>query len=171
MIVCFSHGRDSGPGGFKIKNLTTLAKVRGWETESVDYRGLDDPMVRVQKLLNILKEEQRRPLVLVGSSMGAFVSIVASRRIRPAGLFLMAPAVYLKGYEYPDITPFAGRIEVVHGRRDSLVPVENARRYAAEFNLPLHILDSGHSLNDKMEEIKDIFSRFLENVIGHSSPK
>lgn len=164
MMVCFSHGRDSGPQGLKIQHLSGIARSRGWVTESVDYRGMDDPLERVQKLLTILNKENRTPLVLVGSSMGAFVSIVASQRIKPSGLFLMAPAVYLDGYVYPDITPAAKRIEVVHGRNDDVVPLENVKRYCEEFDLPLHVLDSGHSLNDKIKDIEDIFDRFLEKI-------
>jgi hypothetical protein len=32
-------------------------------------------------------------LVLVGSSMGGYVSTIASQSLKPAGLFLMAPAL------------------------------------------------------------------------------
>ena len=34
-------------------------------------------------------------LILVGSSMGGYVSTVASVSLKPAGLFLMAPAFYM----------------------------------------------------------------------------
>jgi alpha-beta hydrolase superfamily lysophospholipase len=37
-------------------------------------------------------------IVLMGSSMGAYVATVAAETIKPSGLFLLAPAFYLPGY-------------------------------------------------------------------------
>ncbi len=69
MKVYFSHGKESGPWGFKIKRLAAKASARGCEVESIDYRDSMDPDLRVERLLARLREEPER-FLLVGSSMG-----------------------------------------------------------------------------------------------------
>ncbi len=96
--VVFSHGKESGPWGSKITAMAAVVRDLGLAVESVDYRGLDDPGERVRKLIGAgaaLKE----PMVLVGSSMGGHVSAAAAGELQPRGLFLLAPAFYMAGYE------------------------------------------------------------------------
>jgi alpha-beta hydrolase superfamily lysophospholipase len=95
--VFFSHGQESGPWGTKISRLAPIGSGMGFAVESVDYRGITDPDQRVEKLL-ASGAEKNEILVLVGSSMGGYVATVASERLRPAGLFLMAPAFHLDGF-------------------------------------------------------------------------
>src|ERR1700674_3821983 len=96
--VVFSHGKESGPWGAKITAMAAVVRDLGWAAESVDYRGLDDPGDRVRKLIDRGKELEH-PLVLVGSSMGGYVSAAAVTTLRARGLFLLAPAFYMAGYE------------------------------------------------------------------------
>ena len=44
--------------------------------------------------MNILKDETGR-FILVGSSMGGYVSLVASGKVEPQAVFLLAPALYM----------------------------------------------------------------------------
>src|SRR5690554_5830317 len=97
MLVCFAHGKESGPWGTKITRLARIAEKAGWQVMSPDFTDSTDPEARVEKLLTTLATPPR-PLLLVGSSMGGYVVTVASEILRPAGLFLMAPAFYLPGY-------------------------------------------------------------------------
>ncbi len=60
----FSHGKDAGPWGVKITALAGNARSEGYEVESVDYRGIDDPRERVNKLVEFCKE-LKGDLVLV----------------------------------------------------------------------------------------------------------
>ena len=76
--VVFSHGKESGPWGTKIAALADIARAEGYEVESVDYRGIEDPHARVTRLLAYCRDFQGR-LVLVGSSMGGHVSTAGSR--------------------------------------------------------------------------------------------
>ena len=96
--VVFSHGKESGPWGSKITAMATVVRDRGAAVESVDYRGLDDPADRVRKLIEV-GLRLTGPLVLVGSSMGGHVSAAAASQLQPRGLFLLAPAFYMAGYE------------------------------------------------------------------------
>ena len=50
--VCFSHGKESGPWGSKIKCLAKVAERCGFAVESIDYQGIGDPDERVEKLLD-----------------------------------------------------------------------------------------------------------------------
>ncbi len=91
--VVFAHGKESGPWGAKIQHLAGIAEACGFVVESPDYQGIDDPRERVAHLLEI--KPAGRPLVLVGSSMGAYVSAMACAALAPDALLLMAPALYL----------------------------------------------------------------------------
>lgn len=162
--IIFSHGKESGPRGFKIKRLSLIAKAEGFSTESIDYRGISDPYDRINKLMRILETEHENNIILAGSSMGAFVSIIASEYTNPAGLFLMAPAVYIQGYEYPKMNPKAANIEVVHGWNDEIVPADNVYKFCRRYSLNLKILNDKHNLQNCIDELECIFKDFLVRV-------
>jgi pimeloyl-ACP methyl ester carboxylesterase len=162
--VCFSHGKESGPWGSKIAAMAELARDRGLEVESLDYRGMDDPAARVAKLVAHCGALQK-PLVLVGSSMGGHVAAAASAALPDVrGLFLIAPAFYMPGYEALTPTPRAARITIVHGWRDDVVPVDNSIRFAREHRAGLHLIDGDHRLTDHVFEINRVFDWFLDDV-------
>ncbi len=52
MKVYFSHGKESGPWGTKIKKLATIAKEHGCSVESIDYTDIENPDLRVRHLLD-----------------------------------------------------------------------------------------------------------------------
>jgi alpha/beta superfamily hydrolase len=163
LTVVFSHGKESGPWGRKITAMAALARDLGLAVESVDYRGIDDPAARVEKLVTVAGRIQR-PLVLVGSSMGGHVSAAASARLRPRGVFLLAPAFYMPGFESytPQDVPCATAI--VHGWHDEIVPVENSIRWAREHHAALHVLNSDHRLEDRIEAICSLLKSFLAEL-------
>ena len=80
MKVYFSHGKESGPWGFKIQRLSEIAGQQECGVESIDYTDLMDPDLRVERLLTVLAKEAG-DFILVGSSMGGYVSLVASERV------------------------------------------------------------------------------------------
>lgn len=115
MKLFFAHGKESGPWSSKIQFLAGCAEDIGWEVESPDYTDLrNDPDARVDRFVAQLEAESA-PTVLVGSSMGGYVSLVASSRVPVAGLFLMAPALYLPGYQEQDFSKPNCPIEIVLG--------------------------------------------------------
>ena len=105
--VVFSHGKDAGPWGVKITALAGNARSEGYEVESVDYRGVDDPRERVHRLVEFCKE-LKGDLVLVGSSLGGYVSVAAASLLHARGVFLMAPALTMDSSARPPSTNFAG---------------------------------------------------------------
>lgn len=161
--VVFSHGKESGPWGSKITAMAEVVRNLGAEVASVDYRGLEDPGARVAKLIAEGKQ-LAAPLVLVGSSMGGHVSGAAARDVEPAALFLLAPAFYMPGFE--QYTPKGTGIPtaIVHGWHDDIVPVENSIRWAREESATLHVLDSGHRLEDQIPVICTLLREFLERL-------
>ena len=161
--MVFSHGKESGPWGAKITAMAAAVRELGAAVESVDYRGMDDPAARVEKLVTTAAE-LAGPLVLVGSSLGGHVSGAAAARIRPKGLFLLAPAFYMPSYEAYTPQDVACPTAIIHGWRDDIVPVENSVRWAREHAATLHVLDSDHRLEDQIEVICLLLRDFLANA-------
>lgn len=161
-LVCFAHGKESGPWGTKITRLAEVARARGFEVMSPDYSGTHDPHERVRMLLDLAP--RARHLVLVGSSMGGYVAAQACAALRPAALFLMAPALYFPNWEEePDGIPEA--CCVVHGWNDDVVPVDRAQRFAERHRAELHLLHSAHTLNDQLPILGYLLDRLLQRVL------
>ncbi|MEG3638199.1 alpha/beta hydrolase [Magnetococcus sp. PR-3] len=164
MQVLFSHGKESGPWGGKIKRLASVAEQLGWGVDSIDYRDLLDPDDRVQRLVEHgLKYAE--PLVLCGSSMGGYASVCASQQVKPAGVFLLAPALSLPGYQHPSPALVCEQRCIVHGWTDDVVPVEHVIRYAQADNIPLMLMPDGHRLLDSMDLIAQLFRDFLTRIV------
>jgi alpha-beta hydrolase superfamily lysophospholipase len=158
--VVFSHGRESGPWGSKITAMAAVVRDLGPAVVSIDYRGLDDPEARVRKLIGE-GAELDDPLVLVGSSMGGYVSAAAASELKPRGLFLLAPAFYMAGYEEHTPQDVACPTAIMHGWHDDIVPVENSIRWAHEHRAALHLLNSDHRLEDQIDAICLLLRAFV----------
>src|SRR5210317_1538415 len=100
--VIFSHGQESGPWGTKIRAMAAMVKELGCAADSVDYQGIADPTERVEKLVAACQGIDDT-LILVGSSMGGHVATAAAEKVNAAGLFVLAPAYHMQGYE--ELTP------------------------------------------------------------------
>lgn len=160
-LVVFAHGKESGPWGSKIKHLAAIAREQGFAVESPDYSHSHNPQHRVQQLLDLSPQAER--LVLVGSSMGGYVSAMACTVLRPDALLLMAPALYFDGFdEDPGHCP--ADTVVIHGWADDVVPVERAIRFAQSRRAQLHVLDDGHRLVGSLELIGRVFACQLQRV-------
>lgn len=161
-LVVFAHGKESGPWGLKITRLADVARRRGFEVISPDYSHTQDPGARIAQLLAL--RPQARRLVLAGSSMGGYVSAMACEALKPAALFLMAPALYFPGWD-EEPTGIPALCSVVHGWHDDIVPVERAQRFAARHPCELHLLDAEHTLNARVETVAAIFDDLLRRVL------
>ena len=160
MKVFFSHGKESGPWGSKIRRLAAIAQEHGCQVDSIDYTGINDPDLRVERLLTILQKEDDG-FLLVGSSMGGYVSLVVSEQVNAKALFLMAPALYLDGYKKQTYRFDYQHIEVVHGWSDEIIPPEHSIKFAKGANCPLHLIPGDHRLNSFLDIVADIFKQFL----------
>jgi pimeloyl-ACP methyl ester carboxylesterase len=164
--VVFSHGKESGPWGSKITAMAQVARELGFDVLSVDYRGIDDPLARVRKLIETLSSTQATGSspILVGSSMGGYVSAAAAATLHPRALFLLAPAFYMAGFEEYTPQDVTAPTSIVHGWHDDIVPVENSVRWAREHRATLHVLDSNHRLEDQIEVICILLRELLKSL-------
>ena len=149
--VMFSHGKESGPFGTKIQRLMAVAEEFGLKTKSIDYRECATADERVSLLNDYLNQLDVpiKQVLLVGSSMGGYVSMVVANEQPVAGLFLMAPALWMTTGEYTvqSYTPKTTRIEITHGMHDDTVPYENSIRFAKEHDgTILHLVPDDHRL-------------------------
>jgi len=161
--VIFSHGQESGPWGTKIRAMSKCVADLGCEFDSIDYQGMTDPAARVRKLERECAHIQDK-LVLVGSSMGGHVATVAAGTLGAVGLFVLAPAYYVKGYEALTPEPAAIPTCIVHGWHDDIVPVENSIRFASKCAATLHVVNGGHRLTENLDEINEYLVQFIKTI-------
>jgi dienelactone hydrolase len=162
--VCFAHGKLSTPKSGKVKHLSSIARDYGHRVLVPDYSGTMDPEERLQMLCEMLEAEASDDIILVGSSMGGFISTVAATRFKVRGLFLMAPALYRPHYPQYDYNVQAESVTVIHGWHDDVVPPEAAIKFAGSGNYPLHMLPDGHSLGDSLGVIGGYFRLMLKEL-------
>ncbi|PUE09049.1 alpha/beta hydrolase [Limnohabitans sp. T6-5] len=180
LLVVFSHGKESGPLGTKIRALMQVAERLGAATLSVNYREHPAGVVHDQDAPG---ESDRRvaqlcatalpvhdQLVLVGSSMGGYVSTVASQNLPTSALFLLAPAFFIPGYAVQQPQPGTQRVHIVHGWGDAVVPVAHSIRFAQQHGCQLHLLEGDHRLNAAMPTIEHLFAQFLTRVFAGTGP-
>jgi pimeloyl-ACP methyl ester carboxylesterase len=161
--LVFSHGRDSEPWGSKILAMAEVGRARGLAVDSIDYRDTNDPQLRTQRLIDAGRRLGGE-LILVGSSLGGHVAAAASTHLPTRGLFLLAPAFFMPGYEQYTPTPARCPIEIVHGWNDDIVPVDGSIRFARLHRCVLHVVDSDHRLLAEIPQICRLLDLFLERV-------
>jgi len=160
--IVFSHGLDGTQWGTKITAMAQVARRYQLQVESVDYAKLDTA-ARIQRLLATC-QQLGGPMILVGSSLGAHVAATVSTQVPTRGLYLLAPAFFMPGFEQFTPKPAACPVTIVHGWNDDVVPVENSIRFARQHRSTLHILDGDHRLQANVEEVCDLFERFLRRL-------
>jgi predicted alpha/beta hydrolase family esterase len=165
--VVFSHGRESGPWGTKIRVLARIAEQKGCYVISRDDTDTRDPEVRVERLIEEVSSLEG-PVILVGSSMGGYVAAVAAQNVQPSGLFLMAPALEMPGYAVKKLSLDVDEITVVHGWGDDVVPLEPVQRFAQEHQAMLHVVPAAHALTEQIDVLGQLFDSFLKRSIAQS---
>ncbi|MFT4927366.1 MAG: pimeloyl-ACP methyl ester carboxylesterase [Phenylobacterium sp.] len=163
MKVVFSHGQESGPWGSKISKLADIARQKGFEVDSIDYTAIPDPDQRVTHLLNTIGDEQE--IILVGSSMGGYVSLVASEQLDCKAIFLLAPALYIAGYQNHQYQTRCPHISIIHGWSDDVIVPEHSIKFAKQAQCSLHLIKGDHRLKSSINHVVGIFEQFLQTVI------
>ena len=167
-----SHGFESGPDATKVTALAEAAERLGWTHERPDYTDLDakrdvselgDVPARLQRLLSLASEAaERGPLVLAGSSLGAWISAQASLQVPVHALFLMAPPVWpgkphaMQAAEVP--------ISVLHGWHDELIDAQDVVAWARGRNARLLLVNDSHRLSDHVQSSADAFAELLASL-------
>jgi predicted alpha/beta-hydrolase family hydrolase len=169
--VILSHGLESGPQATKVTAMAAAAEALGFSSERPDYLDLDrskDPARiadRLERLLDACRAARAdgcMRLVLGGSSMGAFISGLASLQIAVDGLFLMAPPVHIPGYRELQAAPVP--TSILHGWGDELIPVRDVVAWAAPRRDELVLVNDSHRLAAHVEYGAQAFARFLARL-------
>jgi pimeloyl-ACP methyl ester carboxylesterase len=163
--VVLSHGLESGPDATKVAALAAVARELGWEEVRPDYLDIDatkDPLRVAERIARLVEHlpPQGIPLVLAGSSMGAFISGLASLRHACRGLFLIAPPMSIEGFAQRFDAAHVP-LEIVHGWDDELIPADAVIDFARRRSAVLHVVNDTHRLSGHVDAIAAWFRRFL----------
>ncbi len=158
--VIFSHGKEGSPHGSKSRIIEKVAESCKIEFTTIDYATCADVNERVTVLENKIISTTN-DIILVGSSMGGYVSAVCSSRFESLGLFLIAPALYLKGYKIQEYKSKAELISVRHGWNDTIIPVENSIKFCKLHNCNLTVDDDDHRMSKTRNELENHFRNFI----------
>lgn len=156
--VLFCHGLESGPVGRKSEAF----RAAGHRVIAPDCRNLD--LARRVDCIAAVLPEVPHGTVVVGSSFGGLAAVcalqLADRVDHLAGAVLAAPALHVQ-------QPPADTLElraviptvILHGVRDTVVPVDVSRRYATRTRCELIEVDDDHQLAASMETLLDLIGR------------
>ena len=164
-----SHGFESGPDATKVTALAEVAERLGWTHERPDYTDLDgkrevspfgDVLARLQRLQQRAQDAATHgPVVLAGSSLGAWISARVSLAVPLRGLFLMAPPIHMG--PAPTLDAAAVPISIIHGWHDALIPAATVVEWAGARSATLLLVDDGHRLERHVEASARAFAALL----------
>jgi alpha/beta superfamily hydrolase len=167
-----SHGFESGPDATKVTALAEVADRCGWSHERPDYTDLDakrevselgDVPARLKRLRGLARDAAARgPVLLAGSSLGAWISGRVSLEVPVAGLFLLAPPTRMDPAPPMDAAPVP--ISIVHGWHDELIPAERVVEWAKPRNARLLLVDDGHRLSAHVRDGAAAFEALLRSL-------
>lgn len=197
-------GYSSDMGATKAMYLKQQCETWGYRLIRFDYRGCGKSggaagvhtiSAYVKDTLAIIDQLTDGPFVLIGSSMGGWISLGVMKQIpeKVAGFIGIAAAPdfteYLRPQDYKDVpqhfiddgatalvltTPLAynGPVELLHALNDDQVPVAMAEKISAHIssnNIVTHIIKDGdHRLSrpQDMELLWQCLTRMREGIIG-----
>ena len=167
-----SHGFESGPDATKVTALADVAERLGWTHERPDYTDLDarrevsslgDVVARLDRLRSLAQAAAARgPVVLAGSSLGAYIAGRISLEVPVRGLFLMAPPIWpgekhaMQAAQVP--------ISILHGWHDELIPAQQVVDWAQARNARLLLVNDSHRLSEHVAASADAFAAFLQSL-------
>jgi predicted alpha/beta-hydrolase family hydrolase len=167
-----SHGFESGPDATKVTALAEVAQRLGWSCERPDYTDLDarrdiselgDVFARQQRLFDLAQSAAGRgPVVLAGSSLGAYVSGRVSLQVPVAALFLMAPPLYMGSA--PPLDAARVPVSIIHGWDDELIPAADVVAWAHARRARLLLVDDSHRLSAHVHASADAFAALLAGI-------
>ncbi|MBS0200546.1 MAG: hypothetical protein JSR70_08855 [Proteobacteria bacterium] len=163
-----SHGFESGPDATKVTALAEAAEALGWSHERPDYTDLDacrevselgDVPARMQRLLSRIDAAPTGPVVLAGSSLGAYISGFASLQRPVRALFLMAPPITMG--PAPRLDAADVPLSILHGWDDELIPAVEVVAWAQPRRARLLMVDDSHRLSAHVGASRDAFAELL----------
>jgi alpha/beta superfamily hydrolase len=160
--VILSHGSQSGPDATKVTALAQTAMQLGWCALRPDYRNDRTAAIRLDRLLQTI-DNVAGPVVLVGSSLGAYISCFAAAQRPVQSVFLLALPPHILG-EMGEVPMLQQRCWLIHGWHDELIPVASILPFAQNNSHRVLLLDSDHRLSDQLKVLQTQFTEFLESL-------
>lgn len=167
-----SHGFESGPDATKVTALADVAGQLGWTHERPDYTDLDaqreissvGDVVGRQRRLHALAQAAaaQGPLVLVGSSLGAYISARVSLEVPTRALFLMVPPLQMG--PLPALDAADVPTSVVHAWHDELIPADGVIAWARVRSARLLLVDDTHRLSAHVATSARAFAELLQSL-------
>ena len=172
-----SHGFESGPDATKVTALADVAERFGWTHERPDYSDLDarreigplgDVPQRLERLRALAQAAAARgPLVMAGSSLGAYIASRIALELFNDGLpvkalFLMAPPLTMGPLPALDAPPLP--ISIIHGWDDELIPAMAVAAWAQDHRAQLLMVDDSHRLSAHVQASADAFAALLSSL-------
>jgi pimeloyl-ACP methyl ester carboxylesterase len=173
--LLFLHGLEGSPTGVKARRLRAMADVEvlapSLPTEGVlAFRDANGPSVPVPPEVTAPAAEVARraletgkPDVVVGSSFGGGLALWLAVKAHWEGpLVLLAPAgarLFALGH----LPPRPGRVLILHGRGDDVVPMSDSVRLAesCRCDVALWLVDDTHTLG------RSVASGLLDEAVRH----
>lgn len=164
-FLILSHGLESGPDATKVTALAKIAAPLGFESVRPDFRDIDatrDVRRIDDRVARIVEHVPKgTPVVLAGSSMGAFTSALASMQVDCVGLFLIALPVAIPNYSRAfDVRSVPTAL--VHGWDDELCPVDDAVAFARKRGDAITLVRDDHRLSAHVDFVAQVFAQFLQ---------
>jgi alpha/beta superfamily hydrolase len=170
--VILSHGFESGPEATKVTALAEVAEAAGWTHERPDFTDLDamteigelgDVGARLVRLRTLAATAAKKgPLVLVGSSLGAYTSAQVSLLVPVHALFLMALPTVLGPLPVLDAAQVP--VSIIHGWDDALIPAKNVIDWAQARRARLLLVDDDHRLSNHVDAAAQAFAQLLAGL-------
>ncbi len=167
-----SHGFESGPDATKVTALAEAAERLGWTHERPDYTAFDarrgisdlgDVESRQAHLLALARAAAARgPLVLAGSSLGAYIAARVSLQVPTRALFLMAPPTTMGRLAELDAAQVP--ISIVHGWDDELIPAQRVAEWAHARRARLLLVNDTHRLTEHVQASAEAFADLLQSI-------
>ena len=145
--IFFLHGLRGAPRGKKPRAL----RDAGYEVVAPDFRWRSTDR-RLRKLEGVTAGKHN--LVVVGSSLGGMMALLLAQKHprRVGGLVLCAPALTQSTISLINHVP--ANTVIIHGVHDEVIPVDLARRLAADHGVKLVEVADRHRLRKSLDVIR-----------------
>jgi len=171
-IALIAHPNPVQGGTKDNKVVTTLAKAffaLGYVSARPNFRGVgasegvhDEGRGETDDLLAVANYLKRQygdlPFVLAGFSFGSFVQTRVAKRLQPARMVLVGPAV--NRFPAESVPPDT---LVIHGEHDDVVPLAAVLDWARPQGLPIVVVPGGeHFFHGRLNALSDLVARHFQ---------
>lgn len=162
LTVWYFHGKHGSPTGEKAEALRQRCAALGVGFEAMDFRGMENPDERVERVL----AHARPPgeVLLVGSSMGGYVAAMTAGALEARGMLLLAPAFFREGYRMAEPDPPRIPTHVIHAWNDDVVPVGASLRWCEPRRGHLELVEGTHQLREHIPRVVAALDALVQEV-------